>query len=170
MSNFKLHPLSLALIGAIAAPTFASDTAEKSEPHQLSTIVVSAAGFEQDIKNAPASISVVTAEDLKKKGITSIADALSEVPGVDVRNGQGKTGGLNIQMRGLNQSYTLVLIDGQRQNTSGSIGPNGFSEFSTSFMPPLASIERIEVIRGPMSTLYGSDAMGGIINIITKKV
>ncbi|WP_222851868.1 TonB-dependent receptor plug domain-containing protein, partial [Citrobacter portucalensis] len=111
----------------------------------------------------------VTADDIKKKGITNIADALSEVPGVDIRNGQGKTGGLNIQMRGLNQAYTLILIDGQRQNTSGSIGPNGFGEFSTSFMPPRASIERIEVIRGPMSTLYGSVARGGITNIIPKK-
>lgn len=170
MSKFNLHPLSLALLGAITAPVFAETTTEDSSTHQLSTIVVSAAGFEQDIKNAPASISVITADDLKKKGITSIADALTEVPGVDVRNGQGKTGGLNIQIRGLNQAYTLILIDGQRQNTSGSIGPNGFGEFSTSFMPPLAAIERIEVIRGPMSTLYGSDAMGGIINIITKKV
>lgn len=173
MHSFSLRPLTLAILGVTATSAFAetvNETATPTTTHQMSTIVVSAAGFEQDIKNAPASISVVTAEELKKKGITSIADALSEVPGVDVRNGQGKTGGLNIQMRGLNQSYTLILIDGQRQNTSGSIGPNGFGEFSTSFMPPLASIERIEVIRGPMSTLYGSDAMGGIINIITKKV
>ncbi|UVB01952.1 TonB-dependent receptor [Acinetobacter lwoffii] len=141
MHSFSLRPLTLAILGVTATSTFAetvNETATPTTTHQMSTIVVSAAGFEQDIKNAPASISVVTAEELKKKGITSIADALSEVPGVDVRNGQGKTGGLNIQMRGLNQSYTLILIDGQRQNTSGSIGPNGFGEFSTSFMPPLA--------------------------------
>ena len=170
MSKFNLRPLSIAILGITSTSVFANTETDSSSKHQLATIVVSAAGYEQKIKDAPASITVITAEDLKKKGITTIADALSDVPGVDIRNGQGKTGGLNIQMRGLNQAYTLILIDGQRQNTSGSIGPNGFGEFSTSFMPPLASIERIEVIRGPMSTLYGSDAMGGIINIITKKV
>ena len=127
MRDFNLRPLAVAILGVTTAAAHAETTSTTSVPTtQLSTIVVSAAGFEQELKNAPASISVVTAEDLKKKGITSIADALTEVPGVDVRNGQGKTGGLNIQMRGLNQSYTLILIDGQRQNTSGSIGPNGF--------------------------------------------
>ena len=67
-------------------------------------------------------------------------------------------------------AYTLVLIDGRRQNNSGDITPNGFGETSNSFMPPMSAIERIEVIRGPMSTLYGSDAMGGVVNIITRKV
>ncbi|WP_139853037.1 TonB-dependent receptor domain-containing protein [Acinetobacter pullicarnis] len=172
MRIFKLCPLSLALLGATTSSAFAqqNSSTDATAPVQLATIVVSASGFEQDIKNAPASITVITADELEQKGITSIADALSDVPGVDIRNGQGKTGGLNIQMRGLNQAYTLILIDGQRQNTSGTVSPNGFGEFASSFMPPLASIERIEVIRGPMSTLYGSDAMGGIINIITKKV
>lgn len=171
MHKFTLRPLTLALLGLTTTLSHAEDAAEAAPTvTQLATIVVSATGYEQKIKDAPASITVVTAEDLQKKGVTNIADALADVPGVDIRNGQGKTGGLNIQMRGLNQSYTLVLIDGQRQNTSGNISPNGFGEFSSSFMPPLASIERIEVIRGPMSTLYGSDAMGGIINIITKKV
>src|SRR5690606_28676278 len=66
--------------------------------------------------------------------------------------------------------YTLILIDGRRQNAAGNVTPNGFNETSTSFMPPMSAIERIEVIRGPMSTLYGSDAMGGVVNIITKKV
>src|SRR3546814_17854218 len=65
--------------------------------------------------------------------------------------------------------YTLILIDGRRQNAAGNVTPNGFNETSTSFMPPLSAIERIEVIRGPMSTLYGSDAMGRVINIITRK-
>ncbi|AYA03691.1 TonB-dependent receptor [Acinetobacter sp. WCHAc010034] len=171
MSKFNPHPLYAALLGAFAAPSLiASTETAPNQAQQLSTIVVSAAGYEQKITDAPASISVITAEELQKKGVTSIADALTDVPGVDVRNGQGKTGGLNIQMRGLGQDYTLILIDGQRQNTSGTISPNGFGEFSSSFLPPLASIERIEVIKGPMSTLYGSDAMGGVINIITKKV
>ena len=81
-----------------------------------------------------------------------------------------KTGGMNISIRGMPSDYTLVLIDGRRQNAAGNVTPNGFGGTQTSFMPPLAAIERIEIIRGPMSTLYGSDAMGGVINIITRKV
>ena len=88
---------------------------------------------------------------------------------IDVLGGTGKTGGLDISIRGMPSEYTLILIDGRRQNTAGSVTPNGFGETSTSFMPPMSAIERIEVIRGPMSTLYGSDAMGGVINIITRK-
>src|SRR5690606_30883186 len=66
--------------------------------------------------------------------------------------------------------YTLVLIDGRRQNSAGSVTPNGFGETSTSFLPATSAIERIEVIRGPAATLYGSDAMGGVINIITRRI
>ncbi|ENW25785.1 hypothetical protein F925_01139 [Acinetobacter lwoffii NCTC 5866 = CIP 64.10 = NIPH 512] len=172
MRDFNLRPLAVAILGVTTAAAHAETTSTTSVPTtQLSTIVVSAAGFEQDIKNAPASISVVTKEDIEKKNATSIADLLADVPGIDVRNGVGKTGGLNVSMRGMKAEDTLILIDGRRQTTAtDNIMPNGFSEASTSFMPPLSAIERIEVIRGPMSTLYGSDAMGGVINIITKKV
>src|SRR5690606_19541554 len=130
----------------------------------------SASGFEQEIKDAPASISVITREELENKKIVNLADALSEIPGVDSLGATGKTGGLNISIRGMPSDYTLVLIDGRRQNVSGDVAPNGFSETSNNFIPPISAIERIEVIRGPMSTLYGSDAMGGVINIITRKV
>lgn len=171
MSKFNLRPLSLAIIGITASSAFANtQTEDSSSTHQLSTIVVSAAGFEQDIKNAPASISVITQEDISKKNATSISDLLVDIPGIDIRDGVGKTSGLNIKMRGLGNEYSLILIDGRRQSTSSDVTPNGFGESSNGFLPPLAAIERIEVIRGPMATRYGSEAMGGVINIITKKI
>ena len=133
-------------------------------------IVVTAAGYEQRIKDAPASISLIDRADLEEKRFGSLAEALQDVQGVDVGGEAGKTGGLTISMRGMPSDYTLVLIDGRRQNAPGGVTPNGFGETSTSFLPPYSAIERIEVVRGPMSTLYGSDAMGGVVNIITRKV
>ncbi|MBQ0741669.1 MAG: TonB-dependent receptor [Pseudomonas sp.] len=140
------------------------------ETIRLADTVVTASGFEQKITDAPASISVISNEDLQQNRYANLAQALDGVEGVDIRQGTGKTGGLDISIRGLPSEYTLILIDGRRQNTAGNVTPNGFNETATSFMPPLSAIERIEVIRGPMSTLYGSDAMGGVVNIITKKV
>ena len=170
MAKFNLHPLCLALLGAASTSVFANNSTDATSTHQLSTIVVSAAGFEQKIKDAPASITVISAEDLKNKRINSVADALVDVEGVDISPTAGKTGGLNIRIRGMDAEYTLVLIDGRRQNSTGDITPNGFGESNNSFIPPISAIERIEVIRGPASTLYGSDAIGGVVNIITKKV
>lgn len=172
MMNFNVRPLAVAIFGLMASAAYANENEKQtdSERVMLPTIVVTASGFEQELKNAPASISVVTKEDIEKKNATSIADLLSDIPGVDIRNGVGKTSNLNIQMRGMDQKYTLVLIDGRRQTTSSDVTPNGFGETSSGFMPPLSAIERIEVIRGPMATRYGSEAMGGVINIITKKV
>ncbi|WP_027348809.1 TonB-dependent receptor domain-containing protein [Halotalea alkalilenta] len=161
---------SLAQLSALLAHAAPAMAQTDPSSHTLDTMVVTASGFEQSLRSAPASISVVDAEELERKSFSNIAEALADVPGVDVRSGTGKTGGLNISIRGMPSQYTLILIDGRRQNTSGDITPNGFGETSTSFMPPLSAIERIEVIRGPMSTLYGSDAMGGVINIITKPV
>src|SRR5690606_31557369 len=120
--------------------------------------------------DAPASISVIRQEDLQRNRYSNLAQALDGDEGVDIRQGTGKTGGLNISLRGMPSAYTLILIDGRRQNPGGDVTPNGFGDTNTSFMPPMSAIERIEVIRGPMSTLYGSDAIGGVVNIITKKV
>ncbi|WP_027589568.1 TonB-dependent receptor [Pseudomonas sp. RL] len=160
---FARTALATALLSASAA-VFAQD------PLVLGDTVVSAAGYEQKITEAPASISVISQEDLRQKQFANLAEALGDVEGVDIGQGTGKTGGLNISIRGMPSDYTLILIDGRRQKAAGNVTPNGFNETGTSFMPPMSAIERIEVIRGPMSTLYGSDAMGGVINIITKKV
>ncbi|KFZ37997.1 hypothetical protein HR45_05655 [Shewanella mangrovi] len=132
-------------------------------------MVVTASGMEQKVVDAPASISVISNEELAQKNYHDLAEALSGVEGVDIRSGTGKTGGLDISIRGMPSNYTLVLVDGVRQSASSDATPNGFGSMNTGFMPPLNAIEHIEVIRGPMSTLYGSDAIGGVVNIITKK-
>lgn len=173
MRTFNLRPLTMAILGVTATSIFAetNDTSAENKPTTtLSTIVVSAAGYEQKLKEAPASVTVLTEADFKTKRITSLADALSDVEGIDISPTAGKTGGLDISIRGLPSEYTLVLIDGRRQNSTGDITPNGFGETKNNFIPPISAIERIEIIRGPASTLYGSDAMGGVVNIITKKV
>ncbi len=164
------RPTRSLLASAIALACLGQTATANENSVELGDVVVSAAGFEQKITEAPASISVISGEELQKKRVSSLAEALSDVEGVDVSGNAGKTGGLNISIRGMGSDYTLILIDGKRQNPAGNITPNGFGETKSSFLPPVSAIERIEVIRGPMSTLYGSDAMGGVINIITKKV
>ncbi|MDX9875016.1 MAG: TonB-dependent receptor, partial [Spongiibacteraceae bacterium] len=167
--RFSLRKIPAAmLLTAMAGSAAAQSDADLVELGPIR--VTSAAGFEQKITEAPASISVITQEALQQKRYTDLARALEDVEGIDARQGTGKTGGLNISVRGLPSEYTLILIDGRRQNPAGNIAPNGFNDSTSSFIPPLSAIERIEVIRGPMSTLYGSEAMGGVINIITKKV
>ncbi|MGE0973414.1 TonB-dependent receptor (plasmid) [Klebsiella sp. WOUb02] len=144
-------------------------SANSSAMENEDVMVVTASGYEQKLKNAAASVSIISQEDLSSRSYTDLASALSDVEGLDVRSTTGKTGGLDISIRGMSSSYTLILVDGIRQNGTSDVTPNGFGAMNSSFMPPISAIERIEIIRGPMSTLYGSDAMGGVINIITKK-
>lgn len=158
----------LALALSIALP--AAHAATPVAPTDLDAVVVTAAGFEQVVREAPASITVITREELETRPVHGLADALADIEGVDVGVGVDKTGAPQVSLRGMPSEYTLVLIDGRRQNTSGNVAPNNFGNTANNFIPPMSAIERIEVIRGPMSTLYGSDAMGGVINIITRKV
>lgn len=163
-------PAKTLLAASLIALAHTASAAEQNVQELDTMKVTSAGGFEQSLTYAPASISVISAEDLQRKQFRDLAEALSDVEGVDVRSGTGKTGGLDISIRGMPSEYTLILIDGRRQNVAGDVTPNGFGAALTSFMPPISAIERIEIIRGPMSTLYGSDAVGGVVNIITKRV
>ncbi|MWV71074.1 TonB-dependent receptor [Helicobacter saguini] len=155
--------------------TQSNDTINTSniKTYNLEKVAVTAKGTEQLLKDAPASITVITGEELENRPHRDLAEALVDIPGIDLQGDkQGKTGGLNINIRGLEGKYTLILIDGKRQTSGADVNTadnSGWTQANTSFMPPLSAIERIEVIRGPMSTLYGSDAIGGVVNIITKK-
>ncbi len=151
--------LGLALLGA-------GTTAAADEFTALETVVVTAAGFEQNIAEAPASISVISREELEKKAYTDITDAVKNMPGVYVTGG-GKA--QDISIRGMAPAYTLYLVDGKPVSAGRSVNTNGSDGGKQIALPPISMIERVEVIRGPMSSLYGSEAMGGVINIITRK-
>lgn len=158
------RPVLLGLSAAVSAATAYAD-----DQVNLNSVVVTAAGFEQKLTDAPASISVITEEQLRSRPYTTLLDAVKDLEGVDVGETRDKTGQGTISMRGMGSDYTLVLINGRRQNNHGDIYPNNFGGNQLNHIPPLDAIERIEVIRGPASTLYGADAMGGVINIITKR-
>ncbi|MEP0501529.1 TonB-dependent receptor, partial [Nisaea sp.] len=155
------------VVGVVAA--FVATQVSAEEPIRIEPIVVTASGHEQVIKDAPASISVITRETLESHQYKNITDALRDVPGVIVTGGGAGDTGADISIRGMSSSYTLILVNGQRVDSRES-RPNGSAGFEQNWLPPLQAIERIEVVRGPMSTLYGSDAIGGVINVITRKV
>ena len=141
--------------------------AQTEEAQTLSTVVVTASGFEQHIEDAPASISVITREELEKGSYRDMHDALRNVPGVILTPSDNNS--KDISLRGMAAQYTLILVDGKRLSTRETQA-NGSTGTDQSWVPPLEAIDRIEVVRGPMSSLYGSDAMGGVINIITRPV
>lgn len=128
-------------------------------------MVVTAAGFEQRVEDAPASITVIEGEELRPKSYRDLGDAVRDVEGATVNGGADEQ---YISIRGMPGDYTLILVDGKRQSARES-RTNGNSGYEQSFVPPAATIERIEVVRGPMSSLYGSDAIGGVINVITRE-
>ncbi len=168
-TSFSRNSLGIALLCALSAHAYADDATARA-PATLDRVVVTATGFEQKIAEAPASVSLISREELAQRPYTSLIDALRDVEGIDVgMETTDKNGRATISMRGMPSEYTLVLIDGRRQSNVGSLYPNNFGGGQFSYLPPLDSIERIEVVRGPMSTLYGSDAMGGVINIITRR-
>jgi len=163
------HRLYTALAAALAGAASCAAAAQQAEAPvaTMDSVVVTASGFEQQLQDAPASISVITREQLEKKFYRDVIDALAEVPGVTVTGGGDRQ---DISLRGMGAKYTLILIDGKRQNSRETRTNSDSSGVEGGWTPPVSAIERIEVVRGPMSSLYGSDAMGGVINIITRKV
>ena len=169
-ASLRRNRLALALLSVATAPAIAQPAADAADVSTLDTVVVTASGFEQKITDAPASISVISAEELRQRPYITLIDAVRDLEGVDVGETSDKTGQKTISIRGMGPDYTLILIDGRRQNNHGDIYPNSFGGNQFNHIPPLDMIQRIEVIRGPASTLYGADALGGVINIITRKV
>lgn len=164
---FPLSPAARAVILLTGSLAPLSCALAQQSVNQLDNIVVTASGFEQAVQDAPASISVVPRAELEKKAYRDVTDALRDVPGVVITGGAS---GSDISIRGMASAYTLILVDGKRQNSRETRPNSDGAGIEQGWLPPMQAIERIEVIRGPMSSLYGSEAMGGVINIITRKV
>lgn len=164
--NHSLRKVAYAASLAFPAITASAQVADaQNEVNAMQTIVVTASASETEVRDAPASVTIITAEDIKKIPAADLNDLLQRAPGLSV--GTTPDGGTSIQMRGMPQGYSLLLVDGRRVGSSSDTFDR-YSRNEVNWIPP-ESIERIEIIRGPMSSLYGSDAMGGVINIITKK-
>ncbi|WP_340608724.1 ligand-gated channel protein [Xenorhabdus bharatensis] len=165
MVVFAKKKVVLGIIAAISSSAVLAANAANNGEDKI--IVTTASGFQQKIEDAPASISVVSREQLETKAYRDVTDALKDVPGVMVTGGGS---GSDISIRGMSSKYTMILVDGKRVDTRRTRPNSDGAGIEQGWLPPLASIERVEVVRGPMSSLYGSDAMGGVINIITRKV
>jgi outer membrane receptor for ferrienterochelin and colicins len=131
-----------------------------TDAFNLDQVVVTATRTEKALKDAPVITQVITAKDISDRGITNVQDVLSQdVPGLEFQRGGF---GADIKMQGLEAKNILILIDGERM--AGESGNNvDYSRLNTD------NVERIEIVKGASSALYGSQAMGGVINIITKK-
>lgn len=162
--KLSLSTLALCISTILANQAIAKTITNESTT--LDDIVVTASGSTQSYQDAPASISVINSKTLEKQPVVNLIDAVKYVPGVNISGSDVNKE--DISIRGLPGDCTLILVNGRRQNTREA-RPNGNGGFEAGLMPPVSAIQRIEVIRGPMSSLYGSDAMGGVINIITKE-
>ncbi len=136
-------------------PQPAADTLQ-----DLDNVVVTATMTAKTLQDVPGSVKVITAKDIKEMNATTVAEALENATGLIVSSETGRVAAPSI--RGTKSKQTLVLIDGRRMAV-------GYGDLVDIKQIPVVMIERIEVVRGPSSSLYGSDAIGGVVNIITKK-
>lgn len=137
---------------------------EPQETHELAPIVVTPTRDARPLEGAPGTTSVITRAEIEEKQYRDLGEALKEVPGLRVV-ALGPAGTqTSVFLRGMNSNHVLVLQDGQKIVADPST-PNGAFNFAHM---PLDNVERIEVLRGPLAALYGSQAMGGVINIITR--
>jgi outer membrane cobalamin receptor len=154
--GFAVEPLRLTLApDEVRELTISLHVAAVSE-----SVVVSAAQVPEPLSEATASITVVGAGEIRARQLEGVSDALRTVTGLAVARSGGRGALTSVFPRGGESDYTLVLVDGLRVNSFG-----GFFDFS---LLPFGDVERVEVVRGPQSALFGSDAIGGVVQVITK--
>lgn len=152
--NKSLLAVTVASLLPYASFSFAQDTSADE------TVVVTANRFEQKQTSVLSATTVISRQEIEQYQANSLTEVLRRVPGVEIAQNGGRGHSASVFMRGTNSSHVLVLVDGVRiDSAAGGVAINRF---------PLGLVERLEVIRGPGAAMYGSDAVGGVINIITR--
>ena len=159
LATLSLFAAHAAHAQEVAAPIL---LAQNLRAPQLSETVVTATRTEQALSDLVADVSIVDRETIESSGATGVADLLARLPGVEITRNGGVGNASSVYVRGAEQRFTAVYIDGVRidsQSTGGAVWEQ----------IPLSQIERIEVLRGPAAAVYGSDAIGGVIQLFTRK-
>jgi iron complex outermembrane receptor protein len=164
MKGLKLIIILVGIMGLfLSQVSLAEEKEEGKEVIELGEIVVTATKTEKKVEDAPGSVTVISKEEIERRNIKTVDKVLSELKGIFTKRNKGLMDATSsVRMRGFSgDEYTLILLDGQPLNDAYT---NGI-EWG---LLPVDNIERIEVIRGAASALYGGNAMAGVINIITK--
>ena len=168
MENKRMIKAAIALLAGLASCQVLGQSTNPSEstdepPAKLDDLVVTATLEPVSINDVASSITVITRKEIEQRQVKYLADLLRDVPGFSVSQAGGVGAQTQIRVRGAEANHMLVLVDGIRANDPASVDEFQF-QFATT-----ANIERIEIIRGPQSSIWGSDAMAGVINIIRTK-
>lgn len=155
--------VALGSLLAFSSPHLVAEPLD-NDATDMAPLVVTATATEKRLDDAPASMTVISREDLQQRPVLDLSDALRGTPGVTL-SGIGLTR-RGVRIRGMDSEYTLTLIDGRRVNAASDAIAH--ADFDLGWIP-VEAIERIEVVRGPMSSLYGSEALGGVVNVITRR-
>lgn len=140
--------------------------AEEALPlYTLDAVVVTATRTENDVKNVPASTQIITSSDIKKSGATNVRDAITDFSNITMTK-KVRGGGHEIIVRGMSTDKSLIMVNGHR--VANEADGSGLGNANALDRINVDNIEKIEIVKGPSSALYGSEAMGGVINIITK--
>lgn len=156
MQKSRFPALAVLWLGTITV-VFAANA-----DHQEKPVIVTATRTAQTAESSLASVTVITRKDIERQQARSIQDLLRGVPGVSIANSGGAGKNTAVFMRGTESSHVLVMIDNIKVGSATS-GTTAFENI------PIDQIDRIEIVRGPRSSLYGSEAIGGVIHIFTRK-
>jgi len=153
----RLSAVCLAVVGTVP-----NVQAQLQTPGQLDPVVVTATRTEQPLTDLVSDVSVLGRDVIERSGANSVSDLLSRLPGVEWTRNGGPAAATSLYVRGAETRHTLLMIDGVRVDSQSTGGPAWHTV-------PLEQIDRIEVLRGPAAAIYGSDAMGGVVQIFTRQ-